>query len=49
MLFSRWFPVMKAAQDILGMYGGPVRPPLVDCKPADIEDVRKLMDLYKTF
>ena len=41
--------VMKAAQDILGMYGGPVRPPLVDCKPADIEDLRQLMELYKTF
>jgi 5-dehydro-4-deoxyglucarate dehydratase len=40
---------MKAAQDLLGMYGGPVRPPLVDCKPADIEDLRKLMELYKAF
>ncbi len=40
---------MKSAMDILGMYGGPVRPPLVDCKPADIEDLRKLMELYKAF
>ena len=40
---------MKSCMDLLGMYGGPVRPPLVDCKPNDIEDLRQLMQLYKAF
>ena len=40
---------MKSCMDILGIYGGPVRPPLVDCKPNDIEDLRQLMELYKAF
>jgi 5-dehydro-4-deoxyglucarate dehydratase len=38
--------VMKEAMEILGMPAGPVRPPLVDTRPQDIEDVRKLMQVY---
>ena len=38
--------VMKEAMEILGMSAGPVRPPLVNCRPEDIEDIRKLMDTY---
>jgi 5-dehydro-4-deoxyglucarate dehydratase len=38
--------VMKQAMEILGMPAGPVRPPLTDCRPGDIEDLRKLMEVY---
>ena len=39
--------VMKTAMEILGMPAGPVRPPLTNCRPEDVEDVRKLMDIYR--
>jgi 5-dehydro-4-deoxyglucarate dehydratase len=39
--------VMKEAMEILGMSAGPVRPPLMNCRPADREDLRKLMDVYR--
>ena len=39
--------VMKTAMEILGMPAGPVRPPLINCRPQDVEDVRKLMDVYR--
>jgi 5-dehydro-4-deoxyglucarate dehydratase len=38
--------VMKSAMDILGMAAGPVRPPLENCKAQDVEDVRKLLEIY---
>ncbi|MDQ6705948.1 MAG: 5-dehydro-4-deoxyglucarate dehydratase [Acidobacteriota bacterium] len=38
--------VMKEAMEILGMPAGPVRPPLIDCRPEDVADIRKLMDVY---
>jgi 5-dehydro-4-deoxyglucarate dehydratase len=38
---------MKAAMEILGMSAGGVRPPLSNCTPQDIEDLRKLMELYQ--
>jgi 5-dehydro-4-deoxyglucarate dehydratase len=38
--------VMKTAMEILGMAAGPVRPPLINCRPQDVEDVRKLMEVY---
>lgn len=41
--------VMKQAMEILGMPAGPVRPPLMNCRPKDIEDVRKLMEVYREF
>lgn len=48
---SRGYEVaaMKAAMEILGIPAGPVRPPLMNCRPKDIEDIRKLMDVYKEF
>jgi 5-dehydro-4-deoxyglucarate dehydratase len=39
--------VMKAAMEILGMPAGPVRPPLSNCQPQDLEDIRKLLDVYR--
>jgi 5-dehydro-4-deoxyglucarate dehydratase len=39
--------VMKEAMDILGMVGGPVRPPLMNVREHDIADIRALMDVYK--
>ncbi len=39
--------VMKAAMEILGMPAGPVRPPLSDCRPQDVEEIRKLMAVYQ--
>jgi 5-dehydro-4-deoxyglucarate dehydratase len=38
--------VMKEAMELLGMPAGPVRPPLVDCRPADREDLRQIMSIY---
>ncbi len=38
--------VMKEAMEILGMSAGPVRPPLMNCRAKDTEDLRKLMDIY---
>ncbi len=38
--------VMKEAMEMLGMPAGPVRPPLMNCRPADVADIRKLMDVY---
>jgi len=39
--------VMKKAMEILGMPAGPVRPPLVEVKPAEVDEIRKVVDLYK--
>jgi 5-dehydro-4-deoxyglucarate dehydratase len=38
--------VMKSAMEILGMPAGPVRPPLENTRPKDIEDLRILMLAY---
>ncbi len=39
--------VMKDAMEILGMTAGPVRPPLMNTKPADVADLRELMGVYR--
>jgi 5-dehydro-4-deoxyglucarate dehydratase len=39
--------VMKQAMDILGMPGGPVRPPLTNVLESDVADIRTLMDVYQ--
>jgi 5-dehydro-4-deoxyglucarate dehydratase len=39
--------VMKEAMDMLGMVGGPVRPPLMNVREHDVADIRALMDVYK--
>jgi 5-dehydro-4-deoxyglucarate dehydratase len=41
--------VMKEAMEILGMPAGPVRPPLMNCRAQDKEDVRLLMEKYRRF
>ncbi len=38
--------VMKEAMEMLGKPAGPVRPPLINTRPQDIEDVRALMKVY---
>lgn len=38
--------VMKAAMEMLGMPAGPVRPPLMNCRARDKEDLRGLMQVY---
>jgi len=39
--------VMKTAMEILGMPAGPVRPPLINCLPEDVDDVRRVMEIYR--
>ena len=38
--------VMKEAMQMLGMPAGPVRPPLMNCKAADKNDLAELMKIY---
>jgi 5-dehydro-4-deoxyglucarate dehydratase len=38
--------VMKAAMDIIGLPAGPVRPPLMNCRSEDLEEIRALMNVY---
>jgi 5-dehydro-4-deoxyglucarate dehydratase len=39
--------LMKQAMEILGISAGPVRPPLMNCRAKDVEDLRKLMHIYR--
>jgi 5-dehydro-4-deoxyglucarate dehydratase len=39
--------VMKAMMDMLGLTGGPVRPPLVDLKPDEVGELRGMIDRWK--
>ena len=39
--------VMKEAMEMLGTPAGPVRPPLNKCRPQDVEDLRKLIVIYR--
>jgi 5-dehydro-4-deoxyglucarate dehydratase len=38
--------VMKAMMDMIGLAGGPVRPPLVDLRPDDLESLRAMMERW---
>jgi 5-dehydro-4-deoxyglucarate dehydratase len=38
---------MKSMMDMIGLIGGPVRPPLVDLKPDEIEMLRGTIELWK--
>ncbi len=38
---------MKAAMEMLGMPAGPVRPPLMNCRPEDLADLAALMHTYQ--
>lgn len=39
--------VMKTFMELMGKPAGPVRPPLVDTKPSEEADIRKLVELYQ--
>ena len=39
--------MMKHAMEILGKKAGPVRPPLQNCTEIEIEEVRRLMEIYR--
>jgi 5-dehydro-4-deoxyglucarate dehydratase len=39
--------MMKAGMELLGIAAGPVRPPLMNCRSKDLEDLRKVMDVYR--
>ena len=39
--------VMKATMDMVGLFGGPVRPPLVNLKPDEIETLRRTTEAWK--
>ncbi|MCP5106483.1 MAG: dihydrodipicolinate synthase family protein [bacterium] len=42
---ARWgVPALKAAMDMLGMYGGPVRPPLLPISPETREQLEAILD-----
>jgi 5-dehydro-4-deoxyglucarate dehydratase len=38
---------MKSMMDMIGLVGGPVRPPLVDLKPEEVEALRATIDKWK--
>jgi 5-dehydro-4-deoxyglucarate dehydratase len=39
--------VMKAMMDMIGLVGGPVRPPLVDLRPDEIKSLQATMELWR--
>src|SRR5437762_499829 len=39
--------VRKEAMERMGISAGPVRPPLTKCRPQDVEDLRKLVEVYR--
>ncbi len=41
--------VMKAMMDMIGLVGGPVRPPLLDLKPDEITALRQLTERWKAW
>jgi 5-dehydro-4-deoxyglucarate dehydratase len=41
--------VIKQAMEMVGMAAGPVRPPLANCRPQDVEDIRTLLEAYREF
>ncbi|HEY7089733.1 MAG TPA: dihydrodipicolinate synthase family protein [Tepidisphaeraceae bacterium] len=40
---------MKAMMDLLGLVGGPVRPPLVDLRPNEIAEIRSTLDRWRAW
>jgi len=40
---------MKAMMDLCGLVGGPVRPPLVDLRPVDLEGLRNQMEGWRAW
>jgi 5-dehydro-4-deoxyglucarate dehydratase len=39
--------MMKDAMELLGMPAGPVRPPLMNTRPNDLDDLRKVIEIYR--
>jgi 5-dehydro-4-deoxyglucarate dehydratase len=39
--------VMKAMMDLIGLAGGPVRPPLVPLRPDEVESLRAMVDRWR--
>ncbi|MBI3191909.1 MAG: dihydrodipicolinate synthase family protein, partial [Pedosphaera parvula] len=39
--------VMKACMDLLGLCGGPCSPPLPNCRPDEVKELRKIMARWK--
>jgi 5-dehydro-4-deoxyglucarate dehydratase len=40
---------MKAMMDAIGLVGGPVRPPLVDLRPDELQLLRGMLDRWKSW
>jgi len=40
---------MKAMMDMVGLSGGPVRPPLVDVRPEEKEELRAILEQWQSF
>ena len=40
---------MKAMMDMVGLAGGPVRPPLPEVKPEEKEELRAIVEKWKPF
>lgn len=40
---------MKAMMDMVGLHGGPVRPPLPEVKPEEVEELRTIVEKWKPF
>jgi 5-dehydro-4-deoxyglucarate dehydratase len=40
---------MKALMDMAGLNGGPVRPPLVNVKPEEREELRAILEEWREF
>ncbi len=40
---------MKAMMEMVGLYGGPVRPPLPNVKPEEREELRAMLEAWKPF
>lgn len=41
--------VMKTAMEMMGKPAGPVRPPLENTRPQDMEELRRIVDVYKAY
>ncbi len=41
--------VMKTAMEMMGKPAGPVRPPLENTRPRDMEDLRRIVDVYQAY
>lgn len=41
--------VMKAMMDLIGLAGGPVRPPLANVRPEEVMEIKKVLDCWKRF